>query len=208
MDEQAVHEPQMPIVETEMASPSRALKRKEADVREAEQSLDGAKRWQEEAIREMAAAKAGLAVLREEHKRCAEQYQQAALEAADLLEAEESQRVQGLLAPCQEVLEEGARSDAGKTVQAAAGAVEVMDEGADDAAGAGASGRVKRQRGEEGDGQPDVGDLDAEQVGGAAGRRLELLAELPPGAMGVMAHPIEQCCSPQGSGQLPGPWGH
>ena len=94
-----------------------ALKRKEAEVLEAEQVLEGTKHWQEEAVKKVAAAEERLATMREERRKCAEQYQQAALEssnevlegpslgvlasalrvapkAADFLQAEEAQKVQ------------------------------------------------------------------------------------------------------------------
>ena len=79
--DQEVHEPQLPI-KTGMAALARALKRKEADVLEAEQALEGAKHWQEEAFKQVAAEEKRLATLREERRKCAEQYQQAALESS------------------------------------------------------------------------------------------------------------------------------
>ena len=145
MDEQEVHEPQLPT-KSGMAAFSKELWKKDATVQGAKRALEKVKRWREQVAEKVAAAEARLAAMREARRICAAQYQQAVLESADFLGAEEAQRVQGLLASLQEVLEEEAKSGAGKAVQAAAGAVEVMDEGADDAAGAGAPGRVKRRR--------------------------------------------------------------
>ena len=90
-DDKEVHEPQLPI-KTGMAALSRALKRKEADVQEAEQSLEGAKHWQEEAVKKVAAAEERLATLREERRKCAEQYQQAALATRKRMRTEGDER--------------------------------------------------------------------------------------------------------------------
>ena len=92
----------------------------------------------------------------------------AAPRDAAFLEAEESQKAQGLLASLEEVLDEEAKSDAEKAEQEAVGAAEVKDEEADGPAGAGDSVRVKRQRSEEGDGQSGVDVLDAGQAVAAA----------------------------------------
>ena len=123
--------------------------------------------------------------------------------AADFLEAEESQKVPGLLASLKELLGEGAKRAAEKAEQEAAEAAKAKEEGADSAA-AGASVRAKRPRRDEGDWQPDMDDFDAEQAV-AAGMGPELLAQLPPGAKEVMAHLIEQYRSPSESGQHGGP---
>ena len=118
--------------------------------------------------------------------------------AADFLQAEEAQQVQGLLTSLKELLGEGAKRAAEKEQEAAEAAAKAKEDGADSAA-AGASARVKRPRREEGDEQPDMDDFDAEQAV-AAGMGPELLAKLPPGAKEVMAHLIEQYRSPPESG--------
>ena len=117
--------------------------------------------------------------------------------AADFLQAEEAQQVQGLLASLKELLGEGAKRAAEKEQEAAEAAAKAKEDGADSAA-AGASTRVKRPRREEGDEQPDMDDFDTDQAV-AAGMGPELLAKLPPGAKEVMAHLIEQYRS-SGSG--------
>ena len=119
--------------------------------------------------------------------------------AADFLEAEESQKVQGLLVSLKELLGEGAKRAAEKEQEAAEAAAKAKEDGADNAA-AGASARVKRPRREAGYGQPeDMDDFDADQAV-AAGMGPELLAKLPPGAKEVMAHLIEQYRSSPDSG--------
>ena len=225
--DEGVHEPQLPI-KTGMAALSRALKRKEADVLEAEQSLEGAKHWKEEAIKKVATDEERLAVLRAEQRKCAEQYQQAALESS-------SEVLGGPLWECWQVLSElpqrlltswrqrslrrckdcsflsrsswvkGPREllRRSKKQEAADAAAKAKEDGADSAA-AGTSARVKRPRREEGDEQPDMDVFDAEQAV-AAGMGPELLAKLPPGAKEVMAHLIEQYRSSPESGSPAGP---
>ena len=180
----------------------------------------GGKHWQQEAIKRVGEAEERLASLREERRKCAELYQQAALEsssevldgpsigvlasalkvapkAADYLEAEEAQRVQGLLASLKEVLDGGAKRAAEKEEQEAAAAKTKED--VPDSVGAGAAARAKRPSKESGEEQPDMDDFDADQAV-AAGLGPELLGKLPPGAKEVMAHLIEQYRLPAGSG--------
>ena len=137
--------------------------------------------------------------MREARRVCATQYQQAVLESADFLGAEEAQRVQGLLASLEEALEGGAKRAAGKAEQEATEAAEAEDEGAGSDAGDGAPVRGKRQRREEGDGQPDMEDFGAEQAG-AAGMGPELLARPPPGVEKAMARIAERHRTPPGPG--------
>ena len=114
--------------------------------------------------------------------------------AADFLQEEEAQKVQGLLGSLKELLGEGAKRAAEKEQEAAEAAARAKEEEAARAA-EGAPARAKRPRREEGEEQPGMDDFDAEQAV-AAGMGPELLAQLPPGAKEVMAHLIEQYRGP------------
>ena len=114
--------------------------------------------------------------------------------AADYLQAEEAQQVQGLLTSLKELLGEGAKRAAEKEREAAEAEAKAKEEAADGAA-AGASARAKRPRREDGEEQLGMDDFDADQAV-AAGMGPELLAQLPPGAKEAMAHLIQQHRAP------------